>query len=266
MKNHKSESMKEALSKDVFLGRGPNCYKNPGNKEYRSLVKLYASDFHRGLKKTEKSKFIDSLKFKLSLQGFRFFTFSDVQKKWESACELEVKEKIGHDLRDYRRPLSITKRKTLVPKGKTEGIKKRQLAFRNVRLELNTRIKRYPVLQNSFSQGGDQMMNLVHRLNSPVNYAMTSTIGFLQNPGFSYHYLVPKHIPNHPFIGNQSTNNLIPRYDNFDKEKIKAANESSVCEDSSISIQPSIPDPTLQNTVNDISEGKPSALHECGLK
>jgi hypothetical protein len=53
--------MKESLSKDVFLGQGPGYYKYPGNKKYRSLVKLYAVDFHCGLKKAEKSKFIDSL-------------------------------------------------------------------------------------------------------------------------------------------------------------------------------------------------------------
>jgi hypothetical protein len=258
--------MKESLSKDVFLGRGPSCYKNPGNKEYRNLVKLYAADFHRGLQKSEKSKFIDNLKFKLEMQGFRFLSFSDDNKKWESASDWEVKEKIGHDLRDYRHPSSIGGRKTLVTKGKTKYMKMKQMPFRNIWLELNTGINRHPMIQNGLLPVGYHMMNLVHRLNGPINYAMTSTTGFLQNPGFFCYYLAPNHILYRPDIGNQCTDDIkMPQDCDFDNVKIKAANETSVCEDSCISTK-SMPDSTLQNSAYDISEGEPSALHECGLE
>jgi hypothetical protein len=94
---------------------------------------------------------------------------------------------------------------------------------------------------------------------SPINYVMTSTIGFLQNPRFFCYYPVPKYISYRPDIENQVTVNLqIPRDGDFDKVKIKAANENTVCEAGSTSTV-RMSEPTLQNVANNINKGKPSA-------
>ena len=98
--------MTESLLKSVYLGRGPGCYKQPGNNQYRILVKLYAADFHRNASMVEKRKFIDNLQAKLEMQGFQFFSYSEELQKWVDALDWEIKEKIGHDLRDNRKSLS----------------------------------------------------------------------------------------------------------------------------------------------------------------
>jgi hypothetical protein len=116
--------MTKSSPKEVRLGRGPGCYLNPGNKEYRAIVKLYAPDFHRHAPKPVKTKFVENLHSKLEVQGFRFVSFSVQEQKWVDAQECEIREKIGHDLRDSRKYLRESKNKTRPSRSTTRRYSK----------------------------------------------------------------------------------------------------------------------------------------------
>jgi hypothetical protein len=271
--------MTESSSKDVFLGRGPGCYRQPGNKGYRSVVKLYAADFHRDVKRSYKGQFIDNLKSKLEMQGFRFFSYSAEVEKWLTASDWEVKEKIGHDLRDFRHVLSDEGRKKRSPAKKSKTLGAGEIAshvnnsqaLRTIGLKLNNAMKCQQGAQHAFTIGYSQAeaVNLVHQLKHPVEYNMQSRTGFRQIYGF-HHHLAPMHVPYWSGIGKQGIIHLHPwqeRY--FDEDMFKAVQRNSTCKISTDNVMDDydvslgkLQEPTLENAAHDILEGTLSALQE----
>jgi hypothetical protein len=241
--------MKESLTltKEVFLGRGPGCYRKPGNNNYRSIVKLYATDFHRGLQRAEKSKFIENLKFKLEMQGYRFFSMSNEQKNWVSASDLEVKQKIAHDLRDHR-PLMSNGNKAI---GKSKYIKKSQSSLKCKALEQNK------IGQNHIIRGENQKINLAHAFNNSINYATMT--GLLQIPGF-YYGITSNFKPFQSVSGNKNSGQLHLFHDvDFDKYAFNQIFGSGECEDDNISVG-RMAEPILENPDGGIIVGKPSSF------
>jgi hypothetical protein len=171
--------MNKSIPKEVYLGRGPACYQQPGNKEYRSIIKLYAPDFHRDAPKPAKSKFIESLQLKLRMQGFRFYSFSTREQEWISALECDIKEKIGHDLRDYRNNLSQTKNKFRRKKAPTKHCSNRSNALveeiKSIHRATNwpfrkqkSKVEALDVVQQGFSRGYNIQPSVYHPLDNPT--------------------------------------------------------------------------------------------------
>jgi hypothetical protein len=262
--------MIELLSKDVYLGRGPGCYKQPGNKTYRDVVKLYAADFRRDVKKSEKGKFIDSLQSKLKLQGFRFFSYSVEEKKWVTASKQDVKEKVAHDLRDTRKALLNEERKTrvatkspqaLVTKGKPNYIKKDR-SIRTKGMEQTSMFGPPQMVQNNYIQGYNQIIHTDQHLHHDhVKDRVISGTGLIQICGFWYH-LVPTTLPIGSYIGNQDTRQLpLPQDNNFEKDIFDANNgvysyENSTNEmiDDGDNSFGTLQDPLLESAADDILE------------
>jgi hypothetical protein len=123
--------MSHQHSIDVYLGRGPGCYNKPGTKKYRSIIKLYAPDFCPHAPRSRKSTFIDNVWFKMHVQGFRFFVLSASEEDpniWEEASTFEVKRRIGHALRDYRK-IRPDHKTTTNRKANSKGASRKQLPW-----------------------------------------------------------------------------------------------------------------------------------------
>jgi hypothetical protein len=247
-------SMEKALQRDVFLGRGPGCYKNPGNKEYRSLVKEYAAEFNRDLKRAKKAEFIDNLMFQFELQGFRFFSFSVELKEWVRALDSEVKEKIGHDIRDDRQgrkrkesPKKNTK--PCLPEVKPKCVKGSQL-LGNIGVELSDDKNCHHKVQDKRIQGERdyQVTNLVYHRSNPIENVMISKSTFQQSPGFCF-YLVTKKTPYRSDVRNQEDNYFLL------SEDMKAVNGSSLYADNKFLLG-RFPDPILESAAYDILDGE----------
>jgi hypothetical protein len=269
--------MTESLPKDVYLGRGPGCYRQPGNKEYRSVVKLYAADFHRDVKRSEKGQFVDNLKSKLEMQGFRFFSYSAEVEKWLTAPDWEVKEKIGHDLRGFRHVLCGEGRKKRSPPKKSKALGAGEIAshvndnqaLRTIGLKLNNVTKCQQGVQHAFTSVYNQAVNLVHQLKHPVEYNMQSRTGFRQISGFPRH-LASMYIPYWSGIGKQGVRHLrLSQERYFDEDMFQAAQRNSNCKISTDDVMDDcdvslgkLQEPTLENAAHDILEGTSSALQD----
>jgi hypothetical protein len=169
--------MTEFLFKDVYFGRGPSCYLQPGNKEYRRVIKLHAAYFHRDAPKAQKSKFIENLRTKLVMQGFRFFRYSESQQNWVDAYQLEVKEKIGHDLRDNRKSFSEGKNQFRFSKTKMRTENKRNHATTDCKgnkkqSEYHGIVEEYHGFQAGFATSCNREPTQLHKMQNHTNYVM----------------------------------------------------------------------------------------------
>ena len=86
---------------DIILGRGPACYKNPGNRVFRKLVKTNAIYYTSQVRRKEKAALVNLLISMLKTQGCRFLRQSS-RGTWVEAPTAIVKKKVGHGLRDAR--------------------------------------------------------------------------------------------------------------------------------------------------------------------
>jgi hypothetical protein len=237
--------MTESLHKGVYLGRGPGCYRQPGNKEYRGLVKLYAADFHRDATRAEKSKFVDNLQAKFEMQGFRFFCYSKKKQMWVNALEWEIKEKIGHDLRDNRKSLASSKDKFRLSKGTAKKSStltkalvldtKRNHVMQNYSIR-NNGFEAYPSFQLGSTKECIKEASLLHQLHYHTKYVMIPTAGLEEFQKFDL---------------NDMTNELWDEFTMENKEVNTLTTSIASDKESSKS-----PNPVFHVAPNDMIEGK----------
>jgi hypothetical protein len=267
--------MSESLQKKVYLGRGPGCYRQPGNKEYRGLIKLYAADFHRDASRVHKTKFVDNLQSKLEVQGFEFFSYSEEQQKWVNALYWEIKEKIGHDLRDNRKSLSNAKSKKRVSKAtrKNHGTFSKPLTSENERnhaalsasiqnneFKVNGKMDGQNRFQVGFMQGYIREANRLHYHHNHNNYAMLPTAGLQMFPkcvlndctrsGF---YMGEKDVNTLTRSTGEGNHVEFTKQMNVSYTSEANRNNTEIAENSCYE---SLPYPSLRKDANDVSDGK----------
>jgi hypothetical protein len=105
--------MEEIRPDDILLGRGPFCYRNPGNVAFRNLIQKYVSGYERDSPRSVKRKIVHKLILKARNAGHRFLVRSIDVDKWIEAHPYLVHTKVSHALRDARNSTSDT----LVPRN-----------------------------------------------------------------------------------------------------------------------------------------------------
>jgi hypothetical protein len=94
--------MIEIKPKDILLGRGPVCYRNPGNIMFRKFITEHYINYMlttpRGMKKYIVKTLID----KIHGMGSRFLVRSENEHSWRLAHPHLIQAKVGHALRDAR--------------------------------------------------------------------------------------------------------------------------------------------------------------------
>jgi hypothetical protein len=118
-------------STDVFFGRGPSCYNQPGNKIFRSVIRPYIPNYHLKSPISLKRACIKRILEELASHDCRFLVReSEYSNDWVVASDDIVKKKIGHTLRDYR---SIGMNDTLNVKSRIKPLpKQRKHAIANI--------------------------------------------------------------------------------------------------------------------------------------
>jgi hypothetical protein len=94
--------MIEMKEKDILLGRGPVCYRHPGNVLFRNLVKEHYINYKLTTPRLMKKLIVKSLIDKMHGLGSRFLVRSSNEFSWHVAHPHLVQAKVGHALRDAR--------------------------------------------------------------------------------------------------------------------------------------------------------------------
>jgi hypothetical protein len=87
---------------DILLGRGPLCYRNPGNIKFRNITQSHAAKYVIDAPRSYKNKIGQSLINTTKGQGMRFLIRSKEDSNWYEAKPDLVQSKVGHALRDAR--------------------------------------------------------------------------------------------------------------------------------------------------------------------
>jgi hypothetical protein len=95
-------SMKDLNEKDILLGRGPFCYRNPGNIAFRNLIQAHVASYPRCAPRTVKKKIVQKLISEAQNQGYRFLIYDKDRNDWCEAHPYVVNAKVSHALRDAR--------------------------------------------------------------------------------------------------------------------------------------------------------------------
>jgi hypothetical protein len=98
--------MVEIKPDDILLGRGPFCYRNPGNIAFRNLIQKYVEGYERKSPRSIKRKIVQKLILKAQNQGRRFLVRSMDSDTWFEAHSYLVHTKVSHALRDARNSTS----------------------------------------------------------------------------------------------------------------------------------------------------------------
>jgi hypothetical protein len=94
--------MLDIRANDVLFGRGPICYKSPGNIAFRNLIQSYVASYSRCAPRSVKRRIVIKLISKAQKQGYRFLIRAQNNDMWCEAHPDLVKSKVGHALRDAR--------------------------------------------------------------------------------------------------------------------------------------------------------------------
>jgi hypothetical protein len=92
---------------DILLGRGPFCYRNPGNVKFRNMIQSHVTNYVLDAPQSSKKKVVQSLIKKIREQGIRFLIRSKKDSNWCEAQHYVVQLKVSHALRDARNMLAI---------------------------------------------------------------------------------------------------------------------------------------------------------------
>jgi hypothetical protein len=110
--------MKDVNDEDVLLGRGPFCYRHPGNIAFRNLIQDHVANYARCAPRQAKKKIVQKLISKAQKQGSRFLVRDKDSGDWCQAHPYLVEAKVSHALRDARHS------KRLVPLDSTADLSK----------------------------------------------------------------------------------------------------------------------------------------------
>jgi hypothetical protein len=94
--------MIEIKQKDVLLGRGPVCYRHPGNVMFRKLIQEHCIKYTLTTPRFMKKYIVESLIDKVHESGSRFLVRLSNGWSWHVAHLSLVQAKVGHALRDAR--------------------------------------------------------------------------------------------------------------------------------------------------------------------
>jgi hypothetical protein len=89
-------------SRDILLGRGRFCYRNPGNVAFRRIIKEIVAKYSFHANRHVKREIIESLITQARQQGRFFLVRSLHDDKWCEAHPKLVRSKVSHALRDAR--------------------------------------------------------------------------------------------------------------------------------------------------------------------
>jgi hypothetical protein len=94
--------MTDINENDVLLGRGPFCYRNPGNIAFRNLIQSHVASYARCAPRSLKRKLVETLISKAQKIGCRFLVRVKNTSMWCEAHPYIVRSKVSHALRDAR--------------------------------------------------------------------------------------------------------------------------------------------------------------------
>ena len=94
--------MIDIKANDVLLGRGPFCYRNPGNIAFRNLIQSHVASYTRCAPQSLKRKIVQKMISEAQEQGCRFLVRAKSSDIWCEAHPCLVRDKVSHALRDAR--------------------------------------------------------------------------------------------------------------------------------------------------------------------
>jgi hypothetical protein len=94
--------VEDIKANDVLFGRGPFCYRFPGNVAFRNLIKSHIETYQRCAPRSIKQKIVKNLISKAQKQGLRFLILDQSSGMWCEAHPHSVRSKVSHALRDAR--------------------------------------------------------------------------------------------------------------------------------------------------------------------
>jgi hypothetical protein len=97
-----SFTLVDIKANDVLFGRGPFCYRFPGNVAFRNLIRSHVATYSRCAPRTLKENIVKKLISKAQKQGCRFFVRNQCSDIWYEAHPYLVRSKVSHALRDAR--------------------------------------------------------------------------------------------------------------------------------------------------------------------
>jgi hypothetical protein len=87
---------------DILLGRGPFCYRFPGNVKFRKLIQSQVAKYDINASRSAKQGIVQSLIKAAHELGYRFLVLSKNDNNWYEAHPYVVQSKVSHALRDAR--------------------------------------------------------------------------------------------------------------------------------------------------------------------
>jgi hypothetical protein len=146
---------------DVLLGRGPFCYRNPGNIKFRSMIRSCVDKYVIDAPRSYKSNIVQALIKTANDKGIRFIVRSKQDGNWYEAHPYVVQLKVSHALRDARNSIttSVKNKKTTSSSDPKQSWKQstRKDAISSF-LDLVI-LRKYSALQAQESQLGPQNIN-----------------------------------------------------------------------------------------------------------
>ena len=88
-----SFTMIDIEANDVLFGRGPLCYRNPGNIAFRNLIKSHVASYARCAPRALKRKIVQILISEAQKQGCRFLVRAKSSDIWCEAHPYLVRSK-----------------------------------------------------------------------------------------------------------------------------------------------------------------------------
>jgi hypothetical protein len=87
---------------DILLGRGPLCYRHPGNVKFRILIRSQVDKYNVDAPRSTKQGIVRSLIKVVHEEGYRFLVRAKNKCNWNEAHPRVVQSKVCHALRDAR--------------------------------------------------------------------------------------------------------------------------------------------------------------------
>ena len=94
--------MTDIKDNDVLFGRGPFCYRNPGNIAFRNIIQSHVASYSICAPRSWKRKVVQKLISEAQEQGCRFLVRAKSSDIWCEAHPYLVRSKVSHALRDAR--------------------------------------------------------------------------------------------------------------------------------------------------------------------
>ena len=84
---------------DILIGRGPECFNNPGNEMFRNYINQNAGRYQHTVRRREKASIVKSLVAELEVKGCRFLIRS-FTGTWVQASARLIEKIASNELRD----------------------------------------------------------------------------------------------------------------------------------------------------------------------